>query len=362
MYETDYINIMNQTGMGAGQGAAAGGGWGALIGGGIGLMQGVAQEANNSINAENQLNQQNDLNAIQFDWMKQAMNFQSAKQFEMWLKTNYPAQVEQMKKAGLNPALIYKSAGGGGVTGNVSAGSIEGGKASDESSRAIAKNQAMGLTLQANMQNAQIENMKADTALKLATAEKTSGADTANVIAKTEETKANIANIAADTKNKEVQNAGMVIDNSIKSIEEEIAKGTKLLKIDTIKAQFDQILEKTREIGLNNDITEQSKDALIKKITMENLEILAKIANLKAQDVELAARANLHTAEELVKSKEAIKIEKETGITEEELRLFLTYGIPPKNWLSGVGSLMGKTTDSIDSNLIKPLLNLIFGN
>ena len=31
-------------------------------------------------------------------------------------ETNYPAQVEQMKLAGLNPALAYGMGGGGGVT------------------------------------------------------------------------------------------------------------------------------------------------------------------------------------------------------------------------------------------------------
>lgn len=36
--------------------------------------------------------------------------------YEMWLKTNYPAQVEQLKAAGLNPGLMYGMSGGGGVT------------------------------------------------------------------------------------------------------------------------------------------------------------------------------------------------------------------------------------------------------
>ena len=35
----------------------------------------------------------------------------------MWEKTNYPAQVAQMRKAGLNPALMYGQAGAGGQLG-----------------------------------------------------------------------------------------------------------------------------------------------------------------------------------------------------------------------------------------------------
>ena len=40
--------------------------------------------------------------------------------YDMWLKTNYPAQVEMMKQAGLNPALMYGSAGAAGSTGKQS--------------------------------------------------------------------------------------------------------------------------------------------------------------------------------------------------------------------------------------------------
>jgi hypothetical protein len=50
-------------------------------------------------------------------------------QFDMWLKTNYPSQVEQMKKAGLNPGLMYKGAGQGGTTGSQGGGSAAGGSA-----------------------------------------------------------------------------------------------------------------------------------------------------------------------------------------------------------------------------------------
>lgn len=40
----------------------------------------------------------------------------SQKEMGMWQATNYPAQVDQMKKAGLNPGLQYGMSGGGGTT------------------------------------------------------------------------------------------------------------------------------------------------------------------------------------------------------------------------------------------------------
>lgn len=48
-------------------------------------------------------------------------------QFDMWNKTNYGAQVKHMLEAGLNPALMYGSAGQGGTTGSQGGGSAAGG-------------------------------------------------------------------------------------------------------------------------------------------------------------------------------------------------------------------------------------------
>jgi hypothetical protein len=48
---------------------------------------------------------------------------------EMWRKTNYPAQVEMMKEAGLNPALMYQQGGTPGTTSQPSGGNASGGAA-----------------------------------------------------------------------------------------------------------------------------------------------------------------------------------------------------------------------------------------
>ena len=51
-------------------------------------------------------------------------------QFDMWNKTNYGAQVKHMLEAGLNPALMYGSAGQGGTTGSQTGGSAPSGSGS----------------------------------------------------------------------------------------------------------------------------------------------------------------------------------------------------------------------------------------
>lgn len=77
------------------------------------------------------IQQQNNLALMQQQFQNQTgLNAQAHQlQWEMWLKTNYPEQVKQMKKAGLNPALMYKGAGPGGTTGSVGAGSAAGASA-----------------------------------------------------------------------------------------------------------------------------------------------------------------------------------------------------------------------------------------
>ena len=50
-------------------------------------------------------------------------------QMDMWNKTNYKAQVKHMLEAGLNPALMYGSAGQGGTTGSQGGGSASMGQA-----------------------------------------------------------------------------------------------------------------------------------------------------------------------------------------------------------------------------------------
>ena len=52
----------------------------------------------------------------QHEYNEASANAAQARAYEMWEKTNYPAQIEQMKKAGLSPALMYGQAGAGGGT------------------------------------------------------------------------------------------------------------------------------------------------------------------------------------------------------------------------------------------------------
>ena len=82
-----------------------------LIGAGLGI--GLSQ-----YNDQRQLEQQDALSQLQNKWDTVASNRNLQNQLELWQATNYPAQVQQIKDAGLNPALLYKA---GGQSGQIAA-------------------------------------------------------------------------------------------------------------------------------------------------------------------------------------------------------------------------------------------------
>ena len=91
-------------GQGAAMQAASG-----LVGTGLGLLL----EGHND---RRQLTQQGKLNELSVKSQKELLEAQRQKELQMWQDTNYSAQIEQMKKAGVNPALLYGQSGGGGTT------------------------------------------------------------------------------------------------------------------------------------------------------------------------------------------------------------------------------------------------------
>ena len=118
-----------------------------------------------------QIEQQEKLTNIQTGANEYLMEKSAAQQLDFWNKTNYEAQVEHIKAAGLNPALLYgKGGGGGATTGSASAGSVGMGQAA--SPAALQANKiAMGMNMaemalmasQAEKTKAETENIKAQT-------------------------------------------------------------------------------------------------------------------------------------------------------------------------------------------------------
>ncbi|UYD39187.1 MAG: DNA pilot protein [Wigfec virus K19_94] len=140
-----------------------------IVGAGMGIMTGSYQD-------ERQIKQQQKLTQMQKEANKELAKYGNELQFEMWNKTNYGAQIQHMKEAGLNPGLMYGMGGGGGTTtGSASAGGVSGGTATGGSGE-------IGMGIQQGMQlalmQAQKENIEADTANKKVDADKKGGVDT----------------------------------------------------------------------------------------------------------------------------------------------------------------------------------------
>ena len=129
-----------------------GGAANAAVGGALGI--GTA-----AINSSIQNNQQANLMQMQdrYNEIQTQRNIQA--QLDLWDKTNYSAQVEQMKKAGINPALLYGKGGAGGAT--TAANTVN--NTAPSTSRPMEIQQMMGIALQNQMQQAQIKNIEADT-------------------------------------------------------------------------------------------------------------------------------------------------------------------------------------------------------
>lgn len=131
---------------------------GGVIGTGLGLLL-------EDHNDRRQIDQQKKLQDLQIGGQKELADYQQRQQMEMWNKTNYAAQIQHMKEAGLNPALMYGMGGGGGqTTGAAGQGQVGGGAAPNGGG------ELQGMGLQGAMMAAQIENIKADTENKKASA------------------------------------------------------------------------------------------------------------------------------------------------------------------------------------------------
>lgn len=125
---------------------------------------------------------------------KEMALFNNKLQKDMWEYTGYVGQVDQMKRAGINPALMYGGAGSGGST-NVSTQTMQGTAAKAQ----MPDGRGMGMAIgDAILKAAQVDNIKADTEKKQVEAEKLAGVDT-------EESRARTADLTQGVENKKAQ-------------------------------------------------------------------------------------------------------------------------------------------------------------
>lgn len=234
------------------------GGLGSLTSGiGSGISNQVTDMLFGNSNRKKQLKQQQALTDIQTNAKKDLMTYGEQLSMKHWENTNYSAQVEQMKKAGLNTALMYGGAGSGGQSNSVGDYSVSGGQADSNQ---------MGYALQLQHMQSQIELNKA-----LANKEQAQANNllitTPVEVKKTEEAinlmQIQIDNLFEEKLNKQTYRVALELENSIKSIQNEILASTKDVNIEIAKQSLKYLTEQTLLINKDNYIKENTKYNII---------------------------------------------------------------------------------------------------
>lgn len=142
-----------------------------ILGAGMGLVGTLAGMNSQEQAMQDQWRLEKEKMALQAKYNKEQADYSQQLALDMWNATNYESQVEHMKGAGLNPALLYSKGGAGGST----AGAGTAAPVSDGTT------QAVGMGLQAKQIAISQAQQMAETAKTVAETAKISGVDTENV-------------------------------------------------------------------------------------------------------------------------------------------------------------------------------------
>lgn len=301
---------------GAGTGAAIGSAIpgigtaaGAIAGGIIGLGQTIGGWLSGKDKEKKQREHEKEMMGLQYQYNEAAANNNMTRALEIWRKTGYKEQGQQIEDAGLNKALMY---GGGGA----SAVSQSQGNSGVNNTGT----QAVAMGLQARAIEAEVSNTEADTALKIAQAAKEAGEAAKKPIElKIEQTNKEITDLEKSLKTQNVEiGANEIVRTTAvaqKAMEElnqamtetEIKKETKdaiiestIKNVTNLEVQIALGIAKTKETNRNIEaIGEQlealKKDVITRQITAEAAkenaktlgERLIKEMEVKGQELEL---------------------------------------------------------------------------
>lgn len=216
-----------------------------------------------------QLNTQGRMMALQMRGEKEMMDYQQKLAMDMWNNTNYAAQVEQMKKAGLSPGLMYGKGGpGAATTGPGGSPGVTGGQAPYIDTTSMGMQMGMGMAQQ-QLMAAQTENIKAQT-------EKLRGVDTQKV-------QTEIMDLTAGIENTQARTALTNIQSGIEQVKQRIANATEKEAVDLVIAELAQAQEKVMQLEIKTFIDRATQNDLVDTIKAELAGALLRNGLTKAQ-------------------------------------------------------------------------------
>lgn len=229
------------------------------IGAGMGILLG-------EYNDHRQLKQQQKLQELQIEGQKRMTDYTYAKQLQMWHDTNYEAQMEHIKNAGLNPGLMYGMGGGGGTTTGSGSGSVAGANA-PTGGREIQDLTGMGMQMQ--MMQAQKELLQSQTEKNEAEAAKIKGVDTQEGVQRMEESKTRIDALLQGIDNAKQQNTIQKLEITLKNMENYEKQASQEDRLDYIEYQTKIAAKQLKLITNEGQISDATMADKIKIVGQE---------------------------------------------------------------------------------------------
>lgn len=227
-------------------------------------------------------------------------------QMETWKNTSYPAQIAMMKEAGLNPALMYGQAGGGGVTGSQGGGSASMGNAAPIQPW-ISMDLGNAMATMASIKLTEAQTKKAE-------AEAKAIETTAIPEAQTRITEAGyrIENLKAVTENEKAKNALIEAQTQWQNIQNNVANQTAEELVKQVMLNNSKLSNEVRTSLAQANVSESTINSQIAQI--ENTAVLQGVmVNLQKQNI---LKSQAETKEAYTKIQATI-----TGVIQDWTRL-----------------------------------------
>jgi len=234
-----------------------------MVGSGMmGMYNDARQQQANEVNTRRQMENN-----------KNMTDYNTRKQIELWENTGYGPQMEQMRKAGVNPALLYGKGGAGGQTAAISPGNVGMGAAPSSGGE-------LGMingTMQLSLMEAQKENIKANTEKTKVEAAKAAGVDTGKVVAE-------INSITQGIENQKAQEMLTRAQERIARISAEVGEGTVHEQIGKITYEMQNAKLDGERMTADNHVNRATMDSKIQILANQAKESIVNVAIAQAKE------------------------------------------------------------------------------